>query len=334
MFNKKFTRTEKLLLVIVVVYCVIVTIKNPAFLSFETLFDMIRSASGTMILAMGVLVVIIAGGIDVSFTAIAIFGGYTATKVLIALEIDNLAIALAISCGIGLVLGLFNAIAVHLLDLEPFIITLGTSSIFHGITTTFIGTQNIGAKYIPTSITRFGSFKLFGLTDEYGAVIGLSGFIIPVVLVAFITWFILYKTMIGKGIFAIGCSKESAKRAGFNILLIHIFIYCFVGVLSGIMGIIYIAEVNACNPVTLVGTELMVIASVVIGGAKLTGGQGTIFGTILGVLVIFLLNSTLIFLGFSSSWNNLFVGIILLVSIIMTSYQERVKNRKSFIFTE
>lgn len=334
MGRKKLTQTELFLMIILVVYSIIVTIVNPAFLSLETLFDMIRSASGTMILAMGVLVVIISGGIDVSFTAIAIFGGYTSTTILVAMGVDSLALAILISCGIGLALGLLNAIAVHWLNLEPFIVTLGTSSIIYGAMTTFIGTENIGARYIPKGITAFGSMKLFGIEDEYGAIVGLSGFVIPVIIVIFATWFILYKTMLGKGIFATGCSKESAKRAGFKILSIHLFIYSFVGALAGIMGIVYIAEVNACNPISLVGDELMIIAAVVIGGAKITGGQGTILGTILGVFVVYLLNSTLIFLGFSSSWNDLFVGIILLISIVVTSYQERVKNRKNFIFTE
>lgn len=332
--RKKFTLTEKYLASIIVIYCIAVSIVNPSFVSFETLFDMLRSSSGTMILAMGVLFVLLSGGTDVSFTAIAIFGGYTATRVLIATGIDSLLVAFVISCGIGVILGVINALFVHCFKLPTLIVTLGTSAVFYGIMTTFIGTKNIGATAMPPVLTKFGAVQIFKLTDSSGNSVGLSVFIIPVILAVFISWFILYKTRIGRGVFALGNSEESAIRAGFRPLVIKLFIYSFVGFLSGAMGIIYVAQVNACNPISLVGSELTIIAAVVVGGVKVTGGQGTVFGTFLGVVLVYLLNSTLVFIGLSSSWNQFFVGIILLASVIATSYQERIKNRKNLIFAE
>ena len=106
------------------------------------------------------------------------------------------------------------------------------------------------------------------------------------------------------------------------------------GAVAGIMGIVHIAQVNSVYPNALIGSEISVIAAVVLGGTKFTGGQGTIFGVMLGVIIINLLNSTLIFLGLSSSWNNLFVGALMIVSVAVTSYQERLKNRKHLIFIE
>lgn len=326
--------TEKFLIFIIVAYCIVVTIVNSEFLQLATLFDMVKSAAGTMVVAMGLLLVVISGGIDVSFTAIAIFGGYVATNVMMSTGVDNILFGFLISCIIGLLLGLVNAVFIHVTKMEPFIITLGTSSLFHGIMTTFIGTKNIGSVDIPSAITKFGEAKLFTMEDGFGGIMGLSVFFVLIVLVVLVTWFILYKTMLGRSVFALGCSTETAKRAGFSIWKTHLFIYGYMGVLAGIMGMLYIAEVNGCNPVTLVGTELMVIAAVIIGGARVSGGQGSIFGTILGVSVMYIMNTTLVFLGFTSSWNNLFLGIILLFSIVMTSYQERRKNRSMFIFTE
>lgn len=326
--------TEKFLVILITVYCIVVTGVNLNFLQPATVFDMIKSSAGAMVVAMGLLLVIISGGIDVSFTAIAISGGYIAVRLMMATGINNIAFGFLIACTVGLLLGLINAVIIHLTKLEPFIITLGTSSLFHGMLTTFIGTKNVGSVDIPSAITHFGELKLFKMQDSYGGVMGLSVFFVIVVLVILLTWFILYKTMLGRSIFALGCSTEAAKRAGFNIWGTHLFIYGYMGVLSGIMGIIYIAEVNACNPVTLVGTELMVIAAVIIGGARVSGGKGTIFGTILGITIMYIMNTTLIFLGFKSSWNNLFLGFVLLLSIVITSYQERRKNRRLFIFTE
>ena len=332
--EKKGLSTELFLVMIIVVYCIIVSIVNPEFLNAATLFDMVKSAAPTMVVAMGLLLVVISGGIDVSFTAIAIFGGYVATTTLMSTGVNNILVAFLIACAIGLGLGLLNAVLIHVTRMEPFIITLATSGLYQGFLLTFIGTKNIGSVDIPKAITEFGNAKLFAFNDDFGSEVGLSVFIVIIVAVIVLTWFILHKTMLGKSIFALGCSQEAARRAGFNIWKTHLFVYGYMGILSGIMGMLYIAGINACNPVTLVGTELTIVAAVIIGGAKVSGGQGTILGTILGVVIMYLLNTTLIFLGLSSSWNDLFLGLILIFSIVMTSWQERKKNRKMFIFTE
>lgn len=114
--------------------------------------------------------------------------------------------------------------------------------------------------------------------------------------------------MLGRGIFALGCSSEAARRAGFNIWKTHLFIYIYMGILGALYGMLSISVVNACNPVSMVGEELGIIAAVIIGGAKATGGHGTIFGTVLGVTIMYLFSQTLVFMGLSSSWNDLFLG--------------------------
>jgi simple sugar transport system permease protein len=332
--KRPLKRNESYLLAIILIYSIIVAINNPAFLSFENFFDLLRAASGKMLLALGVLVVLISGGIDVSFTAIAIFGGYTSARVMLATGIDNLAFAFLVSAGIGILLGSINALIIHFFRLPTLIATLGTSSVFFGLMTILVGTRSINAGQMPSSIINFGSARLFEAVAPSGNTYGLSVFIIPVALAILVTWFILYRTMLGRGIFALGNSEESAKRAGFNLFLIRFFVYTYVGLLAGIMGVVYVAEVRWVNPVSLVGSELAIIAATVIGGAKLTGGEGTILGTVLGITIIQLFNSTLVFLGLSSSWNDLFVGLILLISVSVTSYQQRLKSRRSLTFSD
>ena len=112
------------------------------------------------------------------------------------------------------------------------------------------------------------------------------------------------------------------------------FVCACIGALAGIMGVMHIAQMHAVHPNRPVADELIVIAGAVIGGTKSTGGQGKVLGVLLGTLVIYLLNSTLILLGLCSSWNDLFVGALLVISVAITSYQTRVKNRKNLIFTE
>lgn len=331
---KKIDKTQRFLMAIIIVYCVVVAMRNPAFLSLSTLFNLVRSAAGTTILAMGVLVIMISGGIDVSFPAIAIFGGYTSLRICMAYGIESLFAAFAMSVAIGILLGFVNAMLINLLKLEPFIITLSTASVFFGLMTILVGTENVGASALPPQFRALSSAKIFTTTNQYGGTIGLSVFIIPVILCVLATWFILHKTLIGKGIFAMGCNNEAARRAGFRVNLLRYFIYGYAGFLGGIMGVIYIAGTNSVNPVSLVGTEMSVIACVVIGGASPQGGYGRIFGTLLGVILYFLFNQTLIYLGLSSSWQDFFMGIVLLFSIITTSYQRRIRNRQNFIYTE
>lgn len=330
---RKTDQFQRMLLLIIVLYSIFVSFKNPVFLSIETVFDIVRTSSTTMIVAIGLLLVMISGGIDVSFMAVALFGSYTAISMMIGWGIDSLVFAFGSSMLIGLCLGLINALLINWLRLPPFIITLGTQNLFHGIMTTFIGDKSFGAGVLPTCLRGFGQSTLFQFETHSGTV-GLTASVIPVILTGVVSWFLLYKTMIGRGIVAIGNSEESARRAGFNPFLLRLFVYGYSGVLAGMMGIVYVAQINALYPNKLVGGELIVVAAVVIGGAKITGGQGRIFGAVLGVVIIYLLNSTLILIGLSSSWNDLFVGTILVISIAVSSYRERVRNRNHLIFTE
>lgn len=332
MLKKVFKRSETYLFLILFAYSILVTSINSSFMTFENLFDILRSSTGMGILAMGVLVVILSGGIDVSFTAVAISGGYIAVKVIMATGVDNLAFAFLISCMIGILLGAVNGFIISFFKLPTLIATLGTLSVFFGALTTFVGTKSVNAREMPKCFIRFGSTKLLELTNVKGHVYGLSVFVIPLVIAILLTWFILKYTMLGRGIYALGNDEESTIRAGFNVTGIKFFIYCYVGLLSGIMGVVYVSEVRWVNPVDLVGQELTVIAAVVIGGAKLTGGSGTILGTILGVAIVRVLHSTLVFLGLSSSWNDLFVGLIIIISVGITSYQYTRENKKRLSF--
>lgn len=332
MLERTLKKHETYLFLIIVAYAVIVTSVNRSFLTFENLFDIIRSGAGMGILAMGVLVALLSGGIDVSFTAVAISGGYIAVRVIMATGVDNLFVAFVISCSIGIFLGLINGLIISYFKLPTLIATLGTLNVFHGALTTFVGTESVNARQMPSCFVRFGSAKIITLASDQGSVYGLSVFVIPLIVVIVLTWFILRFTMLGRGIYAIGSNRESAKRAGFNITALQLFVYSYIGFLAGIMGVVFVSEVRWVNPVTLIGTELTVIAAVVIGGTKLTGGSGTILGTLLGVAIVTVLYNTLVLLGLSAAWNNFFVGIIIIISIGITSYRNKIKNRKSLSF--
>ncbi|MFW6229055.1 MAG: ABC transporter permease, partial [Alkalispirochaeta sp.] len=308
--KKLIARQETILLAILLAYGILVGSINPSFYRLDNLFQIIRSSAGTMILAMGALVVLASGGIDVSFTAIAIFGGYATVKIMMATGIDSIAFAFALSGVFGIALGAVNAFFIHKFRLQTLIVTLGTQSIFVGLMTLIFGTKFVPVGNMPDSIVWFGTDPMLTLAMPGGAA-RLTWFVVPAVILVVLTWFLLNRTLIGRTVYALGSSQEAAERAGVQLWKTRAFIYCYVGMLSGFMGIVYTAHVRSLNPISLVGDELFVLTAVVLGGAKLTGGVGTVSGTVLGVLIITTLQTTLILIGLSSSWMRFFIGGIL-----------------------
>ncbi|MBN2552560.1 MAG: ABC transporter permease [Spirochaetales bacterium] len=333
MRSRAFQRTEFYLLLVIIVFSTVITIINPSFLTIENMFDLVKSSSGMAILAMGVFVVLLSGGIDVSFTAIAIAGQYIAVNTLIATGIDNLLLAFVVSCSVGMALGAINAVFISLLNLPTLITTLGTLSLFHGALLEFVGTKSINTGGLPECFKTFSALNILSFTRADGTTYGLSVFVLFFIAVVLISWVILRFTVLGRGIYAIGGNFTAAKRSGLNIHLIQFFIYMYVGFLAGIMGIMHLSLIRYSNPNYIVGTELSVIAAVVIGGARITGGTGSIIGTILGVVMIVILEKNLVLIGLSSYWQQFFIGLIIIVGVSVTYIQNRIRSQRSALTT-
>jgi simple sugar transport system permease protein len=318
--------SETYVLLIVILFSAFVTSVNPAFLTLENLFDLLRSSSGTAILAVGIFMVLLSGGVDVSSTTIAIVGQYISVNVLISTGIDNIFFAFAISIALGLSLGAINAVFVSLFKLPTLIVTLGTSSLYHGAMLEFVGTRAVNVGGLPQSIKDFGSLNVLEVARPDGSTFGLSVFFVILVAVLLLSWFILKYTMIGRGIYAIGGNLEAAKRAGFNTRRIQFFVYMYSGLLAGIMGVMHLSLIRYSNPNYLVGTELGVIAAVVLGGARISGGSGTLTGTMIGVALITILEKNLIMIGLSSYWQQFFVGLVLVMGVSITYLQAKLQK--------
>lgn len=334
--NKKiiriFNHSEIYLFFIIIIFSIILTSINPSFLTLENLFDLIKSSAGMGILAVGFFIVLLSGGIDVSFTAIAIAGQYISANVLMATGVDNIYLAFLISCSVGILLGAINGLLVSVFKLPTLIVTLGTLSAFHGALLAFVGTKAINTAELPDCFKVFGHNNIFVLARADGTSYGLSVYALILLGVVIMGWLILKYTMLGRGIYAIGGNRDSAIRAGFNIIGIQLFIYCYVGFLAGIMGVMHISLLRYSNPMYIVGTELGVIAAVVLGGARITGGTGSIIGTLLGVTMISILEKNLVLMGLSSYWHQLFVGLIIIIGVSITSYQNKRRGIRSLTF--
>jgi len=321
-------RNETLVALTLVVFCVVASLLNPAFFTLGTLFDLLRSSIVMGILAVGVLIVLISGGIDVSFTAVAAFSLYATTKFLLATDLgDSFLLALVLSSAIGLILGLFNAVFIALFKLPTLIVTLGTLSLFRGFLLTFVGSDRITR--VPDGMREMWGSHLLSFTTENGFFYALPTAFLFLVGAVLGCWFLLRYTVLGRQIVALGGSRVAAERAGVNVTRVQIFIYGLVGLLAGVAGILHASLTRTADPFDLVGLELTVLAAVVLGGARLTGGHGTVLGTLLGVALIIVISNNLILLGIPSDWQTFIVGALILLGTGVPALQARRARRQA-----
>ncbi len=308
---------ESYLLVLIVAYCLIVNGINSSFLTLENIFDVLKSSSIMGTMALGVFVVMLSGGMDISFTAVATVSMYVTVRILQTFTGD-LFLAFAIAGMIGVVMGCVNAALVHGCRMPTLIVTLGTSSIFHGGMLALARVPYIYS--VPKYFSGFSRSNLFTVTMASGTHVGLSYMTVVMLGIAVLTWAILRYSTLGRGIYALGGNAEAAKRAGFNILRIQFFIYCYVGLLSGVASMEYVSLVRHVHPFNLMDIMLDVIAAVVLGGTSLAGGRGTVGGTLLGVWMIYLIRNSLVLMRLPSYWDSVVIGLVIVVSTGINAY--------------
>ncbi len=315
-------RNEWLVALVIVAFCALAAVSDPRFLSIATLTDLLRGGIVLTIFAVGAMLVLVSGGIDVSFTAVAAFAMYVT-----AMALNAVAPwmpwwgALGLGMGIGAFLGSINGTLIALFRLPTLIVTLGTLSIFRGFMLTFVGQKQITT--LPPGMREFGRMMVVRGTNADGSFYSLHAAFLVTVAVVVITWAILHRTMLGRTIFAIGGSVESARRIGVNVARTQFFVYVYVGVLAGLAGTIHASMARVANPFDLVGLELSVIAAVVLGGARLAGGYGTLTGTFLGVALIVLVRNSLIVIGIPNTWQSVTIGVLILLGTGLPAWQAK-----------
>ena len=326
-FNlRKFIRRrpESITLFLLVAICTIVSIINPAFLQASTLIDIGRASVVMGLFALGVFIILAAGGIDVSFTAIAAFTVYSLT-LLVQNYMPELPIIFIILMAVvgGVFLGIINGLLVHYLKVPYLIVTIGTQYLFRGFLLAFIGTVWIMS--LPPTMGAFGRLPLFQFETAAGATITMPFYFLILPVAAIVTWWILNRTLMGRAIFAMGGNSQIASRLGYNLRTIHIFLFGYAGGLAGLAGIIHVTANRQSSPFEFVGMEIIVIAAVVLGGARITGGTGSVLGTLLGVLLITVINSVLVLVGIPSTWQRLVIGcfILLAAAFFVTSQSKK-----------
>nr|WP_256371124.1 ABC transporter permease [Geobacillus sp. BMUD] len=279
------------------------------------------------ILAVGMTLVIITGGIDVSVAAVTSAVCVIIGRLLLILP-DNLISLLLlffIAPLLGAVLGGINGFLVSKIQIPAIVVTLGTMSMINGLVLYITNGQYLNSTNFPQIFIEFANFKIFGV----------SILILIFLVVALLTWFILKYTVIGREILAVGGNKESAIRVGINFDKVQIFVFAYMGFLAGIAAIAQVAYTKAVDPNGLVGFELSVIAAVVLGGANIMGGRGTILGTFLGVLLLGIMQNGLILARIDTFWQKIVIGTIILIAVSYDHIQyKRTKDKLSKIEVE
>jgi simple sugar transport system permease protein len=315
----RFRRSHEFwLFVVILVFSLALSLATDSFLTWQNLFDLLTSNAFVGILASGLLVVLIAGGIDISFTATASVAQYAALTVGIRYGLGWAAL-FALAAAVGIVCGLINALFITKLRISSIIVSIATLNIFYGL---LIFTT--GGKYI-TSLPKFfrDGISWFEHEDASGIPYGLNLQILVLVLAFGAAWLLLNRTNIGRQIYAMGGNKDAAQRLGFHVFRLNVLVYGYLGFVAGIASLVQAQLAQSVTPTVLVGKELDVLAAVVLGGASLNGGVGTVFGAILGVALLAILQNGLVLVGVSSYWNQWFVGLTILIAVSITAWSDR-----------
>jgi simple sugar transport system permease protein/ribose transport system permease protein len=316
-------------LFMIVIVSIIITIVNPVFLRIDNIIDLLRGNTVLGIMACGMLLVILTGGIDISIAAIIAASACIVGTLLISVT-NNILLAVLVGVASGAVMGLINGMLIAQVNIPPIVSTLGMLSIINGIVK--FATNGTWITNIPQNFIDFGQFYLFetkveGITSK----IGIPVQVLILIGIALITWLILKYTMFGRSVYAFGGSENAAQRIGYNTKNTQVLVYTYMGAVCGIAAFVHTSIFRQVDPNTFAGYEIQVIAAVVIGGTAVSGGYGSILGALLGVAFMSILNNGLILMRIPTFWHQIVIGIIIIVAVSMDAINKVRLEKKRVI---
>lgn len=320
------SHNETYLFFILAAVIFVVSIIEPKFWTGRNLMQILRSASFTGILSTGFLLVLLSGGMDISFTATATVGQYLMAMLLASRPDIPIVPVLCVPLLVGVLLGSFNAFLIHVLNAPSIIIAISNLNVYYGLLQIFSGGRWIYD--FPPWFTTLGRGFIFRFTDENDAAYGLAYLSIIWLGIALVSYVILKHMKLGRRLYALGGNLEASKRGGLHIFGLRIFAYGFLGFTAGAAGLVQALNTQTVAPNALVGREFDVVAAVVLGGANIFGGSGSVGGTILGVLLITIITNALTVLKVPPYWHQVVIGMVLLASITVTSVRTLIAQKK------
>ncbi|CPR18462.1 ABC transporter permease [Brenneria goodwinii] len=311
---------------VIVIMLALFSSLSSEFLSVQNLLDLTESYAVTGIFALGLFVVLVTGGIDISFAAVASVVQYVVASLLLNALVTSPALCLIIAVAVGIALGLVNAVLIYYLNIVSIIITISMQSLLFGLLMWITNGHSI------YDLPEWWIGQRAVLPFSYGGESYQVGLPLAVMLViALLTWALLNKTHIGRQLYAVGGSPESAHRIGIRVSLIYLFAYGYLGATAAIGGLLQTYRMSEVVPSALVGGELDVLAAAVLGGASLSGGRGSVIGTLMGVFLIGILKNGLNLIGVSSYFVNIVIGVVIVAAICVTHYKKRKDTDVGFV---
>lgn len=290
-------------LVGLIILCLIVSIIAPRFLTLGNITNVLTQVSVNAIIALGMTFVILTGGIDLSVgSTVAITGAVAAYMVKGNV---NVLVAVILAIIIGAAIGYLNGFIVARGKIQAFIATLATMTIFRGVTYVFTNGNPISG--LGNSFMVIGNKKLAGLPLP----------VIFMILVFIIAAYVITQTRFGRYVYAIGGNEDSARLSGISTSKIKNLVYMISGITAAISGIIVTSRIGSASPNSGTGFELDAIAAVVLGGTSLAGGEGQILGTIIGAVIIGVLNNALNLLNVSPFYQSIVKGAVILLAVLV-----------------
>ena len=287
----------------------ILSIASPYFLTGTNISSVIRQTTVINIMALGMTMVIVAGGIDLSVGSILAFAGVLGTMTMVSTE--SVALGMVVGVLAGIACGCVNGLMIARLHLPPFVVTLGTLGIVRGLT-----------------LVVSGGLPVVGLPKEHGflgeGTIGPAPFVLAVLAACVaLAHFVLHSTKLGRYVYAIGSNEAAAIYAGIPVGRIKVAIYAIGGLLTGLAGMIETSRLMTGQPTAGVTYELQVIAAVVIGGGSLAGGEGTVIGTVIGAFIMGLLSNGSDLLGINPYWQQVIIGAAIIAAVAVDVMRKR-----------
>ena len=305
--GKRLRATEELGVVgALVVLCLLLALSTDSFLRGDNLLDVSRQASDFGIMAVGMVFLLAMGEIDLSVGAVLTLVGVVTALLLRAGVPESLALLLGVAT--GALCGLVNGLLAVLLRIPSIIITLGTMSIFRGLALVLSDAK---------PIANFHKGALFQLGAD--GVLGVPTGVLVMLAVCGLAHVALHHLPFGWRLQAIGSSPRSARFSGIAIARYRVLAMTLMGTIAGIAGITALTFLEAADPNVGLGSELLVIASAVIGGTALTGGSGSVLGSVLGALIIAVIKNGLVHLGMSAYWGMTVTGVIIIAAVLVST---------------
>ncbi len=301
-------------LTVLLIMVVLMSILSPTFFTTNNLLNVLRQAAPIFIIGVGQTVVILARGIDLSMDAVASLTGVVMATLMVDYKVPFY-LAMPLGLALGALLGLLNGVIVTKIKLPPFVTTFGTLLLFKGLTVLWIDGRVISG--FEEGFRFFGAGRLFGIP----AIIFIA------ILVYIIFRILLRHTTFGRKIYAIGANPEASRVSGIKIDRILIIAFVISALMATFGSQLYISRINSAKSDFGEGFALDAIAATLIGGTSFDGGVGTIEGTMIGALIIFLLRNAMNLLGISADWQDLATGLIIIIAVLGDTYLKKVAKK-------